>query len=133
MKHVPWHRKVADVPWWAHIGIGATILTVICLVTAGVIVQSDAYAVAKPYALNNPAVIEVTGLPASARLGLGAMSFQYSDTYSSIRIPMAVSGPRGTASVNFHVVRRGGNNPWVIEQASFYTDTYERDLMGVAK
>lgn len=130
MERTPWHKKkVAGYPLWIHGSIAVAIMMTIGVATIITILQSDAYSVAKAYVHNNPAVASLVGSPNVSRLAAGRMGFRYSDSYSSMHFPVEVSGPLGTASVHFNVVRRGAHGPWIVERAFFHSATYESELI----
>jgi hypothetical protein len=113
-------RPLFGIPLWRHLVVMVALFLALLAATAFAIVSSDAYVVAKGYALNNPEILSALGQPTVARLGAGRAGVSLSSEYSHMRFTLAVKGSKASGSVLFEVVRRGEGAPWVIETAQFY-------------
>lgn len=110
-------KRVAGLPLWQHAGLVVGLFVAIFCSTWLAIKRSDAYVVAREYALNNSVVIDTVGERPVVRLALGRLNVRYSDSFSSMRFPIRVEGPRGAGRIRFLAVRQGGDGSWVIKEA----------------
>jgi len=125
-------KQFAGRPLWQHVAIAVAIFLLIAGACFVVLLNSDAYEVAKRFAVRHPKVIDALGNQTFARIGFGGMSFKLSEAYSSMRFPLAVSGQMANGVIVFEMTKRQ-DGKWVVEKALFDSPRGQTDLVDTAR
>ena len=112
-----------------HVAIGLALIVSITLVAALIIVNSEAYVVAKRFALGNAVVKANVGEPIKARLGLGSLGYRFSGPFSETHFLLVIKGPSGNGNIRFKMTKRDEIGPWDIDDATFESASIKVSLL----
>lgn len=125
-------RNFAGRPLWQHAAFAVAIFLLIAGACFSVILNSDAYEIAKNFAVSHPKVIDALGGQTSARIGFGRLGFKLSEPYSSMRFPLAVSGQVANGAIAFEMTKRE-DGKWIVEKATFDSPRGQTVLVDAAR
>jgi hypothetical protein len=92
------------------------------------IVNSDAYRVARSFAVQHPKTIAALGAEASTSLAFGRFGFKFSSSYSFMRFALSLEGSKGRGKAFFELSKRGEED-WRIDEAELRAADQRIDLL----